>query len=286
MNYISNGYCYKIDKRKKGGVSGEVVFFKYVGDLTGKERILSAPINLVKKKVLAGIYALNTNDVNDLIKNVDMEVQLFNKAYSHFGAPFFSLGQACRVRTKTELSVIMPMITGISLEEFMNGKAFGEIEPNSYCDNEVSIFESVFHKLRDLFNINISHGDLNIGNIMIINSFFEIFFIDFVEAITWTDEEMENSIKKNIIFDIISNSIMSDIVRVIYGIFVCRYLYESKIDKRYNYQTNTVTKIIDRYYLEDLFKDYRIDLKSVYKKIKFYWSYSGSKLGVSKPQWS
>ncbi|MCP4101715.1 MAG: hypothetical protein GY750_09865 [Lentisphaerae bacterium] len=265
-DFILNGSYYKFAMSKKGGINGDVLFFKHANNLSNKIKNIEPAPGFVRKTVLSGAQAMEAYDINDLVYSVDQEVELFNKAYKNLGQQFFSIAEASKIRTKEDLHIIMPQIPGISLEELVMGKRLGSIV--NYHDDENSIFQSIFFKLRELFNINISHGDLNIGNIMIVNSFLEIFFIDFGEAISWTDEQRKSSLNKNILLDKISNSIMSDIARVIYNIFLCRHICGRK-NKFTFHRSRTVSDIIDEYYLRQIFENFRISWEKIPKKVNF-----------------
>ncbi|UDQ99098.1 hypothetical protein AAEX28_03210 [Lentisphaerota bacterium WC36G] len=107
---------------------------------------------------------------------VSEEIEIFRKVYNKLGRKYFGDDfEPCVVQAPTEEShegkVLMPEVPGGSLE--------------SYCrDNldfdEDALFTSIFNFLFSMhYELGVAHRDCHVGNIMVVDKFYNVFFIDY-----------------------------------------------------------------------------------------------------------
>ena len=109
-------------------------------------------------------------------EEIEGEIALFKAVYDLLGRPYFGDDiDACVIKAPTESSiegkVLLPEVPGGSLETFCRD--------NPDCDHE-ALFFSVFNFLFRMHSeLGIAHRDCHIGNVMVVDQLYNVFFIDY-----------------------------------------------------------------------------------------------------------
>ena len=109
-------------------------------------------------------------------EDVQAEIAMFKEVYDLLGRPYFGDDtDTCMLKTPTpddlEGKVLLPEVPGGSIETFARD--------NPELDEE-ELFYSVFNFLERMHKeLSITHRDCHVGNIMVVDQFYNVFFIDY-----------------------------------------------------------------------------------------------------------
>lgn len=165
-----------------------------------------------RKVVLKGMHKEDTED-----DALEYEAYLFQQVYNLLGRPYFGIDAISAalpqpVSGESVKRVVMPEIPGGNLIAFIR----------DYPDyDEEALFFSIFNFLWRMHKeLRIVHNDCHCGNIMILDAFYNVFFIDFGLAGQLVDNGFDMAHKREVFYRVMRK----DIGRIIINMFYLRKL--------------------------------------------------------------
>ena len=168
-------------------------------------------------------------------RELEKEVSLFGEVYDLLGRPLFGHGIDTRVlrhasKEAPNAKISLPEVPGQNLRDFCTQSPY----------NEDELFYAIFNFLERLHKqLNIAHNDCHAGNIMVLDRFYNVFFIDYGLAYKYYDPTGHDRNKKSDFF----RGTRQDVTFCVYSIFEMRA-------RRGNNENLSVKEIIRKFRLD------------------------------------